>query len=262
MHFDDKGEGFPVLMGHGFLWDHGMWASQAGLLSSKFHCVCPDLWSHGESDPLAQDAFSLERLAQDHFDLMRALGIQKFAVVGHAVGGMWGMRLALSHPESVAALALVNTSAGSEPDAALLQYSGLLDRIEAAGAVPDSVAKALSALYFSDATLKDNPALSTGFTVSLSRLKAANLPGLTALGRAMFSRNSILSSLPQIACPVLVVSGGRDRFYPPSESGLISKSVPGAWSHVIPDAGHMTPLEAPLQVGGILKRFLSTLQPS
>jgi pimeloyl-ACP methyl ester carboxylesterase len=96
----------------------------------------------------------------------------------------------------------------------------------------------------------------------LGRLKADNLPGLTALGRAMISRSSILASLPKITCPVLVVCGGRDRFYPPRESELIAKAVPGAWSHLIPDAGHMTTLEAPLQVSGILKRFLSSLQPS
>ena len=255
--YEERGDGFPVLFGHGYLWDHHIWDPQAGMLSSRFRCICPDLWSHGESDPLPAGSFSLDELAQDHLAFMRILGIQRFGVVGHSVGGMWGVRLAVSNPGCVAALALMNTAAGSEPDSSLIRYSHLLDEMEKNGAVTPSVQKAFQPLYFSPETLKDNPSLSAGFTSYLTHIKRDNIPGIVMLGRAVFGRSSFLPLLEQVQCPTLVLAGECDSFRPVGDSELTAKSIPGARVHVIPAVGHMTTLEAPLQVSDLLNKFLT-----
>jgi pimeloyl-ACP methyl ester carboxylesterase len=55
----DEGTGLPILFGHSFLWDARMWQSQIDFLKKDYRYIVPDLWSHGESDPLPNDDYSL-----------------------------------------------------------------------------------------------------------------------------------------------------------------------------------------------------------
>lgn len=258
LHYEEKGSGFPVLFGHSYLWDHGMWSGITGMLSSRFRCIMPDLWSHGASDPLPETSTNLDRLADDHRLFMEALGIPRFAVAGLSVGGMWAPRLALGFPDRVAALVLMNTAAGPEPDLSMTRYMGMLDQVEKAGAVPAPIQKAIQPFFFSEETLRDNPSLSAGFMSSLSHIKPGNIPGVVALGRAIFSRDSILFRLENIKCPTLLVAGENDRSRPPQEAQEMARLIPGSRLEVLPGIGHMSVLEAPIATSRLLTDFLKT----
>ena len=49
LHYQDHGAGFPVLLGHSYLWDAAMWAPQIDALSRSYRVIVPDLWGHGAS---------------------------------------------------------------------------------------------------------------------------------------------------------------------------------------------------------------------
>jgi pimeloyl-ACP methyl ester carboxylesterase len=255
-HYVERGAGFPLLLGHSYLWDHGMWSGLTSVLSKHFHCFVPDLWSHGQTDPLPDKTITLDILAQDHRVFMESLGIPRYGVIGLSVGGMWGMRLALSHPERVAALVLMNTAAGMEPDLPRMRYNGMLDQVEKAGTVPLPVQQAIQPFFFSQETLQDNPALSAGFMASLSQVKPTHAPGIVALGRTIFGRESILPRLERVSCPSLVVAGEHDRSRPPQEAEMMAREIPGARCEVIAGVGHMSILEAPLQISRLISVFL------
>ncbi len=102
------GSGPPLLLIHGYPQTHVAWHGVAPDLAAEFTVVAPDLRGYGNSrllrDPADCAAYSKRAMASDQIELMRQLGFDRFAVVGHDRGGRVAYRLALDHPESVSAL--------------------------------------------------------------------------------------------------------------------------------------------------------------
>ena len=99
------GAGPAVLLLHGYPQTHLIWRHLAPAWATEFTVVAPDLKGYGASDapPPAPDAgnYSKRALAADCVAMMRALGHERFAVVGHDRGGRVAYRLALDHPTVV-----------------------------------------------------------------------------------------------------------------------------------------------------------------
>jgi haloacetate dehalogenase len=112
IHTVHGGEGPPVLLLHGYPQTHVMWHQVAQALAARFTVVCPDLRGYGDSAKPSSDethaAYSKRVMAEDQFEVMRALGFERFAVVGHDRGARVARRLALDHSESVDRLALLD----------------------------------------------------------------------------------------------------------------------------------------------------------
>jgi haloacetate dehalogenase len=106
------GTGAPVLLLHGHPQTHVMWHRVAPALAERFALVIPDLPGYGRSTgrPSTPDssAHSKRTMARDLVALMREFGHERFAVVGHDRGGRVAYRMALDHPDRVAALAVLD----------------------------------------------------------------------------------------------------------------------------------------------------------
>jgi haloacetate dehalogenase len=106
------GSGEPVLLLHGYPQTRAMWHRVAPGLASDFTVVCPDLRGYGDSakppsEP-AHEAYSKRVMARDGAELMRGLGFDRFAVVGHDRGARVARRMALDHPDTVTRLAVLD----------------------------------------------------------------------------------------------------------------------------------------------------------
>ncbi|APY90068.1 alpha/beta hydrolase [Streptomyces alfalfae] len=107
------GRGPAVLLLHGHPRTHATWHRVAPLLAAAGHTVvCPDLRGYGESDKPPTDErhspYSKRAMAGDCLAVMRRLGHERFAVVGHDRGAYVATRLALDHPEAVSALSVLD----------------------------------------------------------------------------------------------------------------------------------------------------------
>jgi haloacetate dehalogenase len=106
------GQGPPLLLLHGFPQSLAMWARVAPMLTADFTVVCADLRGYGDSSKpkCAPDRsnYSFRAMASDQVGLMRALGFDRFHVVGHDRGGRTAHRLALDHPDSALSLAVLD----------------------------------------------------------------------------------------------------------------------------------------------------------
>jgi haloacetate dehalogenase len=106
------GAGAPVLLLHGYPQTHVIWYRVAPVLAERFTVVCSDLRGYGDSGKPRSDAshepYSKRAMAQDQLELMRALGFERFAIVGHDRGARVARRLALDHPDSVSRLAILD----------------------------------------------------------------------------------------------------------------------------------------------------------
>jgi haloacetate dehalogenase len=101
------GHGSPVVLLHGHPRTHATWHMVAARLAPHHRVVCPDLRGYGESSKVAP--YTKRAMAQDVVGTMRALGHERFAVVGHDRGAYVAMRLALEHPSAVARLVVIES---------------------------------------------------------------------------------------------------------------------------------------------------------
>lgn len=107
---DIGGDGMPILLLHGFPQTRRTWRAVAPRLADRFRVICPDLPGYGESDRLGPgpEAFDKAVLAAHLVALMRELGHEQFAVVGHDRGGLVAFRAALDHPRVVTQLGVLD----------------------------------------------------------------------------------------------------------------------------------------------------------
>ena len=88
-------------------------------------------------------------------------------------------------------------------------------------------------------------------------MRAASPAGLAAALRGMAARPDVTAWLPQIGLPALVAVGEVDKISPPDEMRGIAAALPAARFVLIPQAGHMAPLENPAAFNAALREFLN-----
>ena len=108
------GQGEPVLLLHGYPQTHACWHQIAPALARRYRVVCADLRGYGDSSKPAGLAdhsnYAKRAMALDMVELMAALGLPRFHLVGHDRGGRVAHRLAADHAERVQTLTVLDIS--------------------------------------------------------------------------------------------------------------------------------------------------------
>jgi haloacetate dehalogenase len=106
------GSGPPLLLIHGYPQTHVEWHKIAGRLAERFTVVMTDLRGYGDSskppDGENHANYSKRVMALDNIEVMRSLGHERFAVVGHDRGGRVTWRMAVENPERVTRAAILD----------------------------------------------------------------------------------------------------------------------------------------------------------
>ena len=253
--FDDVGPGPVVILIHGFPLDRTMWAYQRSSVGAIYRVILPDLRGHGAT--AAPDGiYTVDEMADDVLELLGALQIDDPIVFGGlSMGGYVALSIAARHPERVKALMLMNTRAtADDPDAARARIE-LAERVEASGRTEEVVAAMLPKL-FSKQTFEHHPALVARMRDRMSRTPARAICGTL---RGLASRPDRTEALTRITAPTLVVAGADDRIVSPDEARSMASRIPGAKLVMIPDAGHMAPLENHEATDAAILEFLQGL---
>jgi pimeloyl-ACP methyl ester carboxylesterase len=256
LHYQIRGTGFPVLLGHSYLWDSSMWTPQIEALSRTYQVIAPDLWGHGESGPLPANTRTLGELAAHASGLLDSLGIEQCAVVGLSVGGMWGAELALREPERVRALVMMDTDLGAEPELTRTRYFQMLDTIEALGKIPPPMLDAIVPLFFKAGAALDGE-VPTSFRHALAGFTAEQLQqSIVPLGRIIFGRPDAVSRLAGLdKARTLLMCGALDHARTPAEMMRMAEVI-GCAHALVPDAGHISNLENSAFVTDMLLEWL------
>lgn len=104
----EGGQGPTIVLLHGFDADKSVWLETAKLLTPHFHLIVPDLPGWGESSRDAGASYNIDAQAARLDGFVQTLGLQRFVLVGHSMGGAIAGVYASAHPAHVAALALVD----------------------------------------------------------------------------------------------------------------------------------------------------------
>lgn len=247
LYFEDSGgSGLPVVLGHGFLMDHEMFAPQRAALAPEFRVITWDERGFGLSE-FDGRPFSYWDSARDCLGLLDHLGIERAVIGGMSQGGYLSLRLALSAPQRVRALVLIDTQAAAEHAAKAQAYQQLIDSWAELGPV-DTLAQTIAGIIIDDPV--ENPRW-------IAKWRARPHAGIREPGRCLLERDDISARLPEISCPALVIHGQRDAAIGLEQAQALAAGLRGCEGVVlIEGAGHASNLTHPQQVNPPLLAFL------
>jgi pimeloyl-ACP methyl ester carboxylesterase len=182
------------------------------------------------------DDFSFERTVQDFEELVDAVGLEKFAILGGCQGGAVAIAYAVRHPERVTKLIINGTFANGWPapaPGAEKNLDAMLTLIRSGWGRDNPAFRQLwTTLFKPDA----NPA-EVVWLNELQRISSS--PENAARMMAEFPKIRVLDMLPKISCPTLVLHSRDDGAVPVQEGRLIAERIRGARFVELPGRSHM-----------------------
>ncbi len=248
IHYREQGSGRAVLLIHGLAGASGFWRDTIQVLSRGGRTIAPDLLGFGDSDK-PRMAYSLDGHAEMILRFSDALGVREFDLIGHSMGGMIALMVALRSPERIGKLVLINAPVSGRR---ALHGKGRI------GATPLGIAlvkiglmipwilwalRRMKRYYFVLDPLFTEDAKKAPYFILKGHAKAL-------LGTDLTRR------LQEVSVPVLVMGTKEDGIVRPSEFSLAAKNIPRASQVWIKDAGHCPTLERPGESHGAIISFL------
>jgi pimeloyl-ACP methyl ester carboxylesterase len=243
---DTAGDGPPIVFSHGLFMDHTMFDPQVEALGDRYRCISWDERGHGQNGD-ATEPFTYWNSADDLAGLLGSLGVERAVLAGMSQGGFLSLRAALSHPELVQALILIDTQAGSEDPERLPYYQQLLERWLTRG-MDDELAAIVEALILGDGY--DD---AERWKSSWKQLRPANVQQLFT---TVAGRDDITDRLAEIEVPALVIHGDHDASIDIERAEALAAGLPDSELVLIEGAGHASNLTHPAAVNAHVARFL------
>lgn len=245
-----EGTGDPVLFIHGFPLSQRLWDHMVEPLAGRYTLIMPDLRGMGGSEP--SEEVSMEAYADDLSGLLKAIGESRpVTVVGLSMGGYIAFEFFRRHRARTKALVLADTRAsGDSPETAKTRMETAAKVMADGSSV---VANAMAPKLFGKSAPESLVEEWRGI------MSATSPQGVAAALRAMAVRPDSNKTLPEIDVPTLIIVGEEDAITPPAESREMHAKIRNAQIKLIPDAGHMTPVEKPQAFARILGEFLGIL---
>jgi pimeloyl-ACP methyl ester carboxylesterase len=254
------GDGAPLVLLHGGGESALVWRWVQPRLAERFRVLAPDFPGSGESD-LLSGGYSDGLFGEFVAGFLDALRIGRAAIVGHSLGGLAALQLALRAGERVSGLGLV-ASAGLgrdvNPILKWLSLPGVGDCSAVWGLTPWGHFQRIGLRAWG--CFAHPQAVPAGWYVD--QFRVAMRPGLLwdqlALSRALIDgegqREVVLDRLADLRPPTLIVWGDSDRIIPVAHGRAAASRLPAGRLAIIPDCGHMPQVERP-------ELFLEALEP-
>lgn len=215
LNYEVHGEGYPLVLAHGFTASLGMWADQVPEFAKKYRVVVYDSRGHGASEvPTEMAQYTLGHCVEDQRALMDHLGIEEAYVGGLSMGGMIAMRFALKYPQRVRALLLCDTAAEfSGPDRQVFEaiHGGAVVQAVREQGVGVVMRRSFEALMRSLPLPKELPPGVRRFLEGLDRMSPE---GFLGGAKALRDQESVLERLREIRVPTLIVAAEWDPLLP------------------------------------------------
>jgi len=227
---------------HGAGGSHHTFRDQWAGLKGSVRLVIPDLPGHGGSGGSPRE--SVDASAAWIAEFVKEVGLERFILAGHSMGGAIALQAALGGIRGLEALVLLGTGARLRISPVIFEGIGGRFREFA----PELVGWMTSAA--SSDLLRDDVAtdvLSTRATTFLADFHACN--GFDVMNR-----------VGEIRVPTLVVNGDDDRLTPLKYAEYLAVNIPGAVLKIIHGAGHLAMLEKPTEVNAVIAAFIHSLE--
>ena len=233
LHYDEAGNGYPVVLLHGFCENNTCFNKQVLLLKEHYKTICPDLPGSGKSG--RQIATSMDAMADAVYETLVLLGIKKCVLIGHSMGGYVTMAFAKKYAHILDGFGLLHSVASPDDEERKQK------RVQAQGVIAEKGA-AFYARQFIPPLFKQGTNESLMATY-LNEADTFSADGLTAQLEAMKNRDDNTGVLQQTALPVFFGIGKFDSLIP--EDKMLQQAISCKQSYIayLPGSGHMGHIE-------------------
>lgn len=255
LYYELHGSGPPLLMIAGLASDSQSWLPVLPALAAQYTVILLD--NRGVGRSTQQCETSIELMAEDGLALLSHLGLQRAHLVGHSMGGMVALEMALRSPEQVQSMVLLASAACNSSRNNLL----FADWADATAKGSDQAAWFRSILtwilterFFDQSEMVD---------AVLTYLLAYPWPQSTLAFRAQveaLARYDATDRLGQVTVPTCVIAGEEDILLPLHHSEQLAQGIPGAVLQIIKQAAHSVHTEQPVSLTAALVGWLEQVQ--
>lgn len=227
---------YPLVLLPGLLCDDELWIYQKQILDLEFQLITPDLTQYETMGELASS-------------LLKILPNQ-FALCGFSMGGYVAFELFRQAPQRIQKLAFINTTHRlDEP----VMRQRRLDFIELAllgkfkGVTPQLIKSLVDESNVHNQVIRD---------IIFGMANRVGREGFIRQEKTILSRQDSTPLLPDINVPTLIIGGLNDQLIPVEHQVDMHRLILNSCLRLIDNAGHITPLEAPLLVANYLKDWM------
>jgi pimeloyl-ACP methyl ester carboxylesterase len=244
LYYEVHGSGPTILLTHGYSATSQMWAGQVAPLSKTHRLVIWDMRGHGRSDSPEDPAlYSEPATVADMAALLDEVGAERAIIGGLSLGGYMSLAFHRVHPERTAALLIIDTGPGYKNDEARAGWNR-------------------TSLKTAERYETDGLKVLEAGSAERRQAQHRSARGLALAARGMLTQRDagVITSLPDIRVPALVVVGSEDAPFLAASDYMASK-IPGARKAVIEGAGHAANIDQPEAFNTAVTGFLSELKP-
>lgn len=247
LYYEICGEGEPLLLLHGLGSSSRDWELQVDYFSRQFKVIAIDLRGHGKSEK-SRGPYSITLFAHDTARLLNELKSSPAHVLGISLGGMVAFQMAISFPEVVKSLIIVNSTPELVPKTLkdrfgiwqrllIVRFMGMRKMGEVLGNrfLPDPEQAELREVFIDHWAENHKPSY-------LEAMKAV-------VGWSIFNR------LNEIKAPTLVIGADGD-YFPTEDKQAYTKMIPGAKLEIVKNSRHALPAEQPEIFNQLVLDFL------
>ncbi len=244
------GAGHPLIVLHGLFGSLTNWRSLSKVLAERYLIVAVDQRNHGSSPH--SDTFNYAVMAEDLRELMTAQELSTAYLLGHSMGGKTAMQFAITYPDLVDALIVVDIAPKAYPPG----HAAILDALNAL-----EVSNYGSRAQLDRALAPDiEDATERQFLLTnVTRNANGQFEWKINLDAISSNYDEIIAGLDpagRFEKPTLFVRGERSEYIQPDDEDLITTMFPQARIVTVPGAGHWVHAEAPAAMAQIVVEFL------
>jgi len=239
------GAGEPLVIIHGGSGGASAWLDNIRELSANYTVYIPDLPGFGQSQPLAGDYY-IPELTEFLDRFSHSLGLTRFHLVGHSLGGSIALHYALRFPHRIKKLVLVSSMCLGREIALWVRFLSSRVLCRAIGKTALAILRAarwLACFFLAPAEFAEpicQASLQLGSHVTTLKEQTTIL----------------LSRLSEIAAPTLVVWGAKDPIVPARQALAAARLIPDCQVKVFADGGHSVYRQKLPEFNHLLRRFL------
>jgi 3-oxoadipate enol-lactonase len=244
-----EGRHGSLVLLHSMALDRAVWDDLVPYVADRFDVIAVDLPGHGASP--GHEEMTIESMADAVAETIRALEAGPALVAGLSLGGCVAQALALHHPELVRGLALIDTTCwyGEQAAQNWAERARKGKEVGMAALVDFQVAR-----WFTNEFIQQSPSVTERVGDVWAKM---DVDQFAATCKAMGDVD-LRDQIGQIAVPTTIIVGAEDRATDITHAKAMKERIPGATLHVIESCAHLSPVERPEDVAGILTGDLFT----
>lgn len=257
LYYEIYGNGEPLVLISGLGYGLWQWHKMIPLLAEKRLVIAFDNRGAGQTAKPA-GPYTAAMLADDTARLIEEVAGGPVTVMGHSMGGFIAQQLVLTRPDLVSKLILASTNFGG-PNAAPVTPEALAAMLDRSGDPAEVVRRGVAV-----ATAPGFAEAHPDAVVDLVNYRFTNpvppeaYQAQMAIGLGLLSPAAAFDGkLGTVNVPTLILFGAHDRVVPPANAELLSAQIAGSEVVILPDAGHMFPIETPAAAAKAVLEFLA-----